>query len=328
MARSTAARRSAIGARSADIAVPLHRVDRRHAAGVCACSTNAARRADQALDVLRDEIGLEVHARRPRPARPASVTASVCGISVTPKNAAARHSTRTLIVRLTPSTVIDPFARGRAPTLGGAEISSSSAVPFSRRATTTPDAVDVPRHQVTAQRVAEPQRTLEVNARAHAPRAERREHQRLGAEVGGEPPARGSARRPSGTRRRRRCWRRAASAADVERGGHRRRRAPPLGRGPSVDDHAHGFDDSREHENRRAGIAVSAAGERPSMHQGCRGRRRPVSSMSPPDGAARWGRARSARGERAAEARGRAPTPPPSSCGATKSATRRPARLR
>ena len=48
------------------------------------------------------------------------------------------------------------------------EMSSSSAAPCSRRATTVPDAVDVAADQVAAQRIAEPQRPLEVDARCRA----------------------------------------------------------------------------------------------------------------------------------------------------------------
>jgi len=49
-------------------------------------------------------------------------------------------------------------------------------------------AVDVAADQVAAQRVAHAQRALQVHARAHGQRAQRRPRQRLGAKVGGEAP--------------------------------------------------------------------------------------------------------------------------------------------
>ena len=66
----------------------------------------ARARSTQALDVLREHVDLEVDLAGPGTSRASVVSASVCGISATPKASSCSEA----IVSETPSTVIDPFS--------------------------------------------------------------------------------------------------------------------------------------------------------------------------------------------------------------------------
>ena len=222
-------------------------------------------------------------------------------------------STR-LMVRLTPSTVTEPLGarRGRR---SAARRSPDRAPRPSRGARRRADAVDVAGDQVAAQRIAQPQRPLEVDARAGLERAEGRERQRLGPEIGRERP-RGRARRPSGRRRRRRCWRPAAATTRSSSVETVRRAAGTLGPARAIDSTvpmASTMPVNMKPSETIAFAAVGCAGVIARSHVG-------GEQQIGADGRAGIGPRRSARptGETGP---GRDRTPPPSSCGATNSAT-------
>ena len=111
--------------------------------------------------MLGDQVGLEVDGA-PTALSPSLVTASVCGISVT-ENTSPRR--RVLIVRLTPSTAIEPFAASDGATLGAApEIVQLERVARARAARRPCPRRRRGRDHVAAQRVAQLQRPLEVDA--------------------------------------------------------------------------------------------------------------------------------------------------------------------
>ena len=161
----------------------------RERGGDVASASASPRCAEQPGDVLGDQVRLEVD-RRAGWQPPSVVTASVCGMSVTEKPRAADR------VDGQADAVDGDRSLGRqrtAPTSGGAAISQLERVAHRAAAPRpVPDAVDVARDQVAAQRIAHPQRALEVDAiaGAGAPRVVQR--QRLGAEVGLEPARRGA----------------------------------------------------------------------------------------------------------------------------------------
>ena len=231
-------------------------------------------------------------------------------------------SASALMVRLTPSTVIEPFGTMARATLGRRRDLQSSAPPRSRRATTRAHAVDVAGDQVAAQRIAQPQRTLEVDASARLERPERRERQGLRAEVGGEP----SRAERSTTVRQTPSTAMLAPSGRLRRPelGGRRPAEPRRGRARSPIDSTVPVASTMPVNMK---TARSIAPRRCIAERRARRRRRVISRSSP---TARDGeRARAqARARPGAGARRRSARPPPSSRGATNSATRSTSRRR
>ena len=86
-------------------------------------------------------------------------------------------------MRLTPWTAIEPFLDGVAKDLGRSVDPDAAAVAFVLDAADDSDTVDVPLDVVAAERLARPERRLDVDARAADEAAERGARERLGHRV-------------------------------------------------------------------------------------------------------------------------------------------------
>ena len=114
----------------------------------------------EALDVLREHVDLEVDRRRPARARRASSPASVCGISATANAVVVERRDRQRDAVDRDRALLDAVAE-RAP---AAPRRTGRRRPPARRRT-RPTPVDVALDEVAAERLAGPQRGLEVDAR-------------------------------------------------------------------------------------------------------------------------------------------------------------------
>ncbi len=117
-------------------------------------------RRGELAHVLADGVGLEMHPV-PRTRSPSVVCCKVNGMRetwITPGRGIA------FTVRLTPSTAIEPSGTETSATAGGTATSISVASPERADRFHRADAVDVPLHQMTAQPIRRPERTLEIDA--------------------------------------------------------------------------------------------------------------------------------------------------------------------
>ena len=118
----------------------------------------------------------------PGPSAPSVVAASVCGTSAI----ATQPGPRSAIVRLTPSSVIEPFSTESRAISAGSSTVRRAPSPSGSSARTRPTAVDVALDDVAAERLAGAQGRLDVHARARLEAGEGRAGDRLRNGVEGD----------------------------------------------------------------------------------------------------------------------------------------------